>query len=422
MRITAATVKNFKRIEDVAIAPEADRHLLLIGGKNAQGKTSVLDALTAAFGGAKALPSDPVRRGAKNAEIKVELDGGAMTIKRVVDKDGGGSLEVRDESGALRSPQAVLDRLVGARFLDPLAFLALPAAGQRATLLGLIAEADKIAGLDAERVRVFDRRTEVGRDLRKAEAELERLPAVTAGEAIDVLEVSDQLARAAAVINDHATAKAAHVTAHKAAAAAKQLVEDLRTKLAAAEKTLAEEEAAELAGAAARRALPDLDRVKEEHERLGAEMRRAADHNRKVNADQAASARRLQVAGEVTGLTEQRDRQNDRLEAIDAEKTAILAAAKLPVDGLGVDEDGVTMGGIPLAQASGAERVRVALALAIAASPGLQDVWIRDGSLLDEDSMALLAAQAEAAGVRCWLERVGTRDPGAIVIHDGKVA
>jgi DNA repair exonuclease SbcCD ATPase subunit len=35
----------------VEITPDADRVLILIGGKNAQGKSSLLDALTVAFGG-----------------------------------------------------------------------------------------------------------------------------------------------------------------------------------------------------------------------------------------------------------------------------------------------------------------------------------------------------------------------------------
>jgi hypothetical protein len=57
----------------------------------------------------------------------------------------------------------------------------------------------------------------------------------------------------------------------------------------------------------------------------------------------------------------------------------------------------------------------------MAASPGLDDVWIRDGALLDDDSLQLLAEEADKAGKRCWVERVGDRDPGAIVIQDGRV-
>jgi predicted ATP-dependent endonuclease of OLD family len=132
VKITAASISNFKRIQNVEIVPRADRAVVLIGGKNAQGKSSVLDALTAAFGGKRALPPDPVRHGANAAEVVLELDDG-MTIRRRIEVDGSSTLEVRDEMGAVRSPQSMLDKLVGARFLDPLAFLQLPGKEQRAS-------------------------------------------------------------------------------------------------------------------------------------------------------------------------------------------------------------------------------------------------------------------------------------------------
>src|SRR4051794_31211538 len=122
MFITALEITDYKRVRKVAITPEADRHLILIGGKNRARKSSTLDAITAAFGGAKSIAADPVRHGAGEAAIYVELDGGRLTIDRVVHPDGKTTLEVRDSEGTVRRPQEVLDKLVGARFLDPLAF------------------------------------------------------------------------------------------------------------------------------------------------------------------------------------------------------------------------------------------------------------------------------------------------------------
>jgi hypothetical protein len=123
----------------------------------------------------------------------------------------------------------------------------------------------------------------------------------------------------------------------------------------------------------------------------------------------------------VRQLEQQRDQQTAALEKLEEQKLALLAKAALPVEGLGVASDGLTLNDVPFAQASAAERLRVALALAMAASPALDDVWIRDGALLDDDSLQLIADQATKAGKRCWVERVGDRDPGAIVIQDGSV-
>jgi len=76
VKISAIKIKNFKRIKDISIEPGADKAVLLIGGKNAQGKSSVLDALTAVFGGGKQSPADPVRHGTDEASISVRLDDG----------------------------------------------------------------------------------------------------------------------------------------------------------------------------------------------------------------------------------------------------------------------------------------------------------------------------------------------------------
>ena len=102
MFITTLTITDYKRVRKVAIKPDADRHLILIGGRNRQGKSSTLDAITAAFGGAKAIAADPVRHGASEAAIYVELDGGRLTIDRTITDDGKTQLEVRDAEGPVR--------------------------------------------------------------------------------------------------------------------------------------------------------------------------------------------------------------------------------------------------------------------------------------------------------------------------------
>jgi len=438
-RITALQVTDYKRLRTVAIAPAADRSLVLIGGKNAQGKSSILDALTAAFGGKRSQAADPVRHGEKEAAIFVELDGGKLTIDRTIAPDGSTTLEVRDEEGAVRSPQAVLDKLVGARFLDPLAWLQLSAKDQRAALMKLIPGAERIDGLNEKRVRAFDRRTEIGRDLAKARGELERLPPTTPADRLVELDVAQLNEEARALAEQQRAGDALGVQrdsrvrgteeAVRARVANAHAIERLESELAdlrgkseafdaevrrceaiAAEAVARVEAAAKAWGAgAARRA------------QLDADLKRAGDHNRAVASAAAANVRRADVEVATAKLGAEVEDLTKVIATIDLRKAGILEAAKLPVEGLKVVDDGVELGGVPFAQASGAERLRVALALAIAASPGLHDVWIRDGALLDQESLEQVAQHAAAAGKRCWIERVGTADAGVIVIQDGQV-
>lgn len=436
MKITALHVIDFKRISDVRISPDADRAVILLGGRNRQGKSSTLDALTAAFGGAKSLPSDPVRHGAEEAEIVVELDGGELTIRRTIQPDGKTALEVRDRMGAVKSPQAVLDKLISARFLDPLQFLSLNAKEQKAELMRVIGEADRIAALDGKRERAFAKRTEVGRDLKKAEGELARLPAVQVGRPIDTAKLALDQATIAAELRERDRLASAVTQAETLAlvdvadaestqqkiAKLEAEIETLRASLPAKQQ-LAVRRANEVRAAKDKLAEQDkrLADLVPERARIEADIARADEHNRAVHAAEAQMKRRAEALGEVDRLKVEVENITKALQVIDDRKAEILAAAKLPVEGLSVDGEGVTLDGVPLAQASGAERFRVALALAIAASPGLDDVWIRDAAVLDEEMLAHVAAMAAAAGRRCWLERVGTSDPGVIVISDGKV-
>lgn len=444
MRITAVAVRDFKRIKDITIKPDADRSIILIGGKNAQGKSSLLDALTVAIGGKKMQPADPVRHGAEDAEIMVELDGGALTVRRQIDADGESTLEVRDAMGAIKAPQTVLDKLISGRFLDPLQFLSMPAKEQRAQLMRLIDGADRIADLDEKRERAFTKRTEVGRDLAKAEGELARLPEVEVGTPIDVAELGAEARRLAEIQRAGDGLGHAFKQAQRETEAARREVDTMKRQLAEVEAQIAKLQA-DAATLRAKQAewVEDVEKCertevecKAKLDAAGAEwaklaprraeidahIARAGEHNRKVGAAEMQNARHSEAKEAVVKLSKERDDITKVIATIDDRKAKILAAAKLPVEGLSVDEEGVTLDGVPLAQASGAERYRVALSLAIAASPGLDDVWIRDGALFDEDSLEAVAAHATAAGKRLWVERVGTRDPGVIVIADGKVA
>ena len=443
MKIATVTVKDFKRVKSVRITPDADRAIILIGGRNGQGKSSTLDALTAAFGGKKASPADPVRHGADEAEIVIELDGG-LTIRRTIAPDGESKLEVRDELGAVKAPQTVLDKLVSGRFLDPLHFLAQPAKEQRAQLMKLIDGADRIAGLNEKRERAFTKRTEVGRDLTKAEGELARLPEVQVGTPIDVAELTAEAKRLAemqragdgigAVLREaemHASVAARNVNdaiakaerIEEQIAELQQQLDKVRASLPALQTASAEREAAVgVAKAKLDAAAAKWAELQPRRDQIEADLARAGEHNRKVYADEANNNRRAESAETVEKLTKEREDLTKVIATIDTRKAEILGAAKLPVEGLSIDEEGITLNGVPFQQASAAERLRVALGLACAASPDLGDVWIRDGALLDDESLAAIESHVKATGHRAWIERVGTKDPGVIVIQDGQVA
>ena len=62
MKINRLEIENVKRVKAVTIEPAANG-LTVIGGKNGQGKTSVLDSVAWALGGDRFRPSEAQREG-----------------------------------------------------------------------------------------------------------------------------------------------------------------------------------------------------------------------------------------------------------------------------------------------------------------------------------------------------------------------
>lgn len=440
MRITSLTIDDYKRVRHVHITPDADSHLILIGGRNRQGKSSTLDALAAALGGARAIASDPVRHGAETALIRIELGGadGALIVERTIDRSGTKQLTVSDADGPLRKPQERLDKMIGARFLDPLAFLRLKPAEQRLELMKIIPGADEIRQLDERSDRSFKQRTEVNRRLTMARGELARLPPPAPPlEPLDVAALVAENARFAqqqragdglgnvvslAEGKLRAAEEQATKTSDRIAALERELAET-RIALGGWERAIAghteqlEHARQQLAAAASAWASSAPRRA--EVEQL---LANAGEHNRRAVEIAGSNARRDETQRAVDKLGGEVDKLTTAIADIDSRKAQILSEAQLPVDGIELAGDAIKVAGVPFVQAAASEQIRIAIAIAIAASPGIDDVIVRDGSLLDEDSLMLIAEHAEQLGKRIWIERVGSRDPGVIVIHDGQIA
>lgn len=74
MRIVKLQAENVKRLKCVEITP--DGSTVVISGRNAQGKTSVLDSIWLALGGGAAARTTvrPIRDGEKRASVTLDLE------------------------------------------------------------------------------------------------------------------------------------------------------------------------------------------------------------------------------------------------------------------------------------------------------------------------------------------------------------
>lgn len=423
--ITRLQAENIKKLRVLDIRPGTSAGLVPIRGRNAQGKSSTLDAIQMALGGAKFTPSRPIRAGEDEAAIRLELDTGEVILRRFT-SEGGDTLEVTNGEGyKAGSPQALLNKLFATVAFDPLAFTRLKPAEQLNTLRGMVKLDVDVDALNAANQGDYDARRDKNRELDRESQKLEQMATYADAPAQKVDEAALDAAIATAAetneeisrrrINREQFAEALERNKTRLNAMNDELdhlknqVAELESGITEHKQVIAEQEK-KLEEA---KPLPDPVDVSEVQEQL----RVARETNRKIDANAAAKTQAT--------LVETLERESAELtEAMDQRKAQIAAAigrAEMPVPGLGFGDGEVLFNGVPLEQASSAEQLRVSTAIGIASSPKLRVMLVRDGSLLDDEGEQILADLAAANDFQLWVEAVDTSGTVGIVLEDGAV-
>lgn len=483
MQIVQLTTKNFKALKALTI--DSDGNVVTLSGDNGSGKSSVLQAIAAALGGKSYQPERPVHDGADRGDVALTLSDGTK-IALAIRPDGARTLQVIDSTGSrVSEPQKWLDRKIGALSFDPLAFVGKKAKEQAEELrrvigldltkidaeigrleverLSLGRDKDKSAGAAATLPRHPDAPAELtdlvklhmqiqeAASAKSKKADLADRATAADGEAsicdADVAELDRRLARRPEAEADRVTK--AHAEIDREVAEWETQATELRRQL-----TVLQEKIDATPGrktAAAGKVKAELDTAAEglQAQRQKAALRAASLRGQAAGYRADADAVTVPDVVEVQALIAQAQSDNDKVtanrtaqaadNAAEAAKTlwqecqdAIVAlrkqrldtirACKMPVDGLGFDDDGtVTMAGRPLADASHAQQVIVGMSIALAGNPELRIVLMDEANSLDRKSMALVAAKAAELNAQVWMARIEGGD-GAIVIEDGERA
>ena len=425
MKIISLLAENVKRLVAVEIKP--DGNLVEITGKNGHGKTSVLDSIWWALAGQTNVQAQPIRQGATKARIRLDL--GDLIVTRTFtkreDQTVTSSITVENADGArFPSPQAVLDKLLGALCFDPLEFTRMKPREQFEVLTDFVPGVDFDA-IAAANKKDFDERTEINRRARELRAAASRieLPHIVPAKAIDESALVAELAKAGETNTEVERARSARAIESENIAVLRRTARDQNERAAQLRAAAAECEGkaeAMIADADAKQAtlnaldpLPDGIDVSEIQARIAA----ARDTN--------AAVRKRDERDAFNASADEADAQSvaisERMKARTAEKEAAIATASLPVEGITFGDGELLLNGVPLDQASDAEKLRASVAIAIASNPKLRVIRIRDGSLLDDEGMRLLAEMADAADCQIWCERVDSSGKVGFVLEDGQL-
>lgn len=440
MKIIRFNAENFKRLVAVEITPEGN--LVEIAGRNGQGKTSILDAIWVALGGLEAAPKKPIRDGELEARIELALgtDKPEIVVVRTFKPKTDGSeitsnLRVENAEGArYTSPQAMLDKLLGALAFDPLAFDRMDARAQFDTLRRFVPGVDFDA-IDMANRADYDKRTVANRKAKEARASAALIKvAGTPPAKIDEAALAVELENAGKHNADIEMRKAnrqriqMEIGRHQSDIDRRRDVITLhRAEIASIERMIKDEEAA----------IVEQDRMmREKAVRLEAappladpidttaireKLDAARLHNAGVDEVVRLSARRaehVKLAAEQEAIAAQ---LTEAIDMREVNKRRAIAEAKLPIDGISFGDNEVLLRGQPWSQASDAERLVASMQMAMAMNPKLRIIRVRDGSLLDEDSLKLVASMAKDNDFQVWIERVSSDGNVGIIIEDGRV-
>lgn len=438
MKIVRLQTENVKRIQAVEITPKGT--LVQITGKNEAGKSSILDSIEMALSDARAIPDVPIRRGADKGRIVVDL--GDMVVRRSFTAKGS-TLVIESADGArYPSPQKIIDAMVGRLTLDPIAFAGMKPADQYDVLKTIVPLEVDVEHLDQLNAGDFARRTDINRDAASARAQAAGilLPA-DPGETVDTAALAADLeaagthntaietrktrrAEVAGQVAQHrteATGVRADAEAHRA------MAERLRREAAEADERAASNDTAaqeiDALADALQKKLDDAPPLPEPIDtsairlKIGAaeaQNQAVATYRLRKEAKEKGEARAAELEAESQRLTEAMDARKEV-------KRKAIAEARMPVPGLSFGDKAVLYDGVPFDQASTAAKIKVSMAIAIAQNPKVRVILIREGSMLDDDNLALVAKVAEDNNMQVWLERTDSSGKVGVVIEDGMV-
>ncbi len=407
MKILQLTAENVKKLKVVDITPSQD--FIQITGKNGSGKTSVLDAIWWALGGKEGIQDKPIRDGEEKARVRLNL--GDIVVERRFTA-GSTSLVVENGDGArYPSPQAMLDELIGELSFDPLAFAHMDPKRQYAELKRIAKIEVDLEALEEASKADYQTRTEKNRQAKELKTRAGGYAFKFEADvvAVDVSALVERLQHAAQHNADIDRRIEGRAAAAVAIEQGKQAVSDLEARL---KEKRAEVDSLERKLAAAE-PLPERVNVDELRVHIEEGQQRNVEHERRKE--------QAKLHEQAKGLEAESERLTKAMEEREAAKAEALQAAKMPIAGLTLAEGRVQFNGLPFEQSSSAEQLRTSVAIAMAANPKLRVIRIKDGSLLDDDGLAMIAELAREKDYQVWVERVDSSGKNGIVMEDGAV-
>ena len=409
VKIKALEVENVKRVKAVTITP-TETGLTVIGGKNNQGKTSILDSIAWALGGEKYRPSQAQRDGSViPPHLKITLSNGL-----IVERSGkNSSLKVIDPNGK-KSGQQLLNSFVEVLALDLPKFMESSSKDKANTLLKIIGVGDTLYKLDSEEQKLYNQRHAIGTIADQKKKFAKELP-VYEGVPAEPISASELIAQQQEILARNGENRRKRENHAQLEFKQKQLSD--RISQYEAELLKLKSEYASVGA--------DLVQAKKTVETLTdestAELEKNISEIDEINRKVRANLDREKAEIEAEGYSKQYDTLSQQIEDIRTQRRKLLDNADMPLPDLSVTNGELTYKGYRWDNMSGSDQLKISTAIVRKLNPECGFVLLDKLEQMDTDTLSEFGRWLEEQGLQAIATRVSTGDECSIIIEDGYV-
>lgn len=402
MKINKLEIENVKRIKAVKIEPTKDG-LTIIGGKNNQGKTSVLDSIAWVLGGERFRPSQAQREGSViPPNLKVVMDNGLIVERKGKNSD----LKVTDPSGK-KAGQQLLNEFIEQLALDLPRFMSANGKEKANTLLHIIGVDAKLADLEKQETELFNSRQALGRIADQKEKYAKEQPYFP--DAPDTpVSASELIHRQQEILAKNGENQRLRANLHRLEQERQQIndqLSDLLRKQAEIEEKLR----------VAKLSAEDL------HDESTAELEKSLADIDEINRKVRANLDKDKAEEDAKHYRKQYQNMTVAIENIRSEKAALLHSTELPLPGLSVADGELIYNGAKWDCMSGSDQLKVATAIVRKLNPKCGFVLLDKLEQMDLDTLQDFGQWLEAEGLQAIATRVSTGNECSVIISDGYV-
>lgn len=403
MKINKLEIENVKRVKAVKIEP-SENGLTVIGGRNNQGKTSVLDAIAWALGGDRYRPSQPMRDGSViPPNLRVVMNNGLVVERKGKNSD----LKVTDPTGK-KGGQQLLNEFVEQLALDLPRFMDASGKEKAQTLLKIIGVGDQLAMLERKETEQYNRRHAIGQIADQKKKFANEQPYYPDAPK-DLVSPSELIRQQQEILARNGENQRKRAQLYQLEEESRRIEEELEGLLQRQEKVQADLETA-------RKSAEDLQ------DESTAELEESIANIEEINRKVRANMDKEKAEEDAKEYQHQYDELTKEIFDMRKEKESLLENAALPLPELSVAEGELTYRGQKWDNMSGSDRLKVATAIVRRLKPACGFVLLDKLEQMDLETLQEFGEWLEGEGLQAIATRVSTGGECSIIIEDGYVA